>query len=254
MATYSIIGTCLNSTIDPVAFAPFPNKIPNDLNGCLIRVGAVESPPFVIKNENSSSLSLASGIEVNLIKTLAEAANFEVQLSMSHITQQDNTSSGLLEELAERNIEIAIGTISPTIEEHRRFDFSVQYVEYSSAWVVPSDEILPSWISILLVFQPVVYPVVIFLLIFLWYSTSRVVKFCASNFRSEFECYKNRSTFFLILVGMLLANEPPHFPRTKFLKSILLMWTLFCFYWNSAFSATLMSVITNTIFEGGVSK
>lgn len=249
------MGTCLNSVVEPESFQAFPEKVPNDLKGCVVRVGAVDSPPFVIRNPNSSSVSLDSGIELTLIDTLAEAANFKVQLSMSYINheqQRENASSGLLKELAENTIDIAIGTISPTIEEHRRFDFSIQYTEDSSTWVVPSDQILPQWMGLLLVFQPVVYLVALLLLVYLWFAASRVVKYCAWNFRFEHECYKKSSTFFLIVVGMLLSNEPRKFPRTKFLKTIIAMWTLLCFYWNSAFSATLMSVITNTVYDGGV--
>lgn len=191
---------------------------------------------------------------MTLIDTIAKAANFETQLSMSYITiNQDNRSSaGLLKELTERSIDIAIGTISPTIEEHRLFDFSVQYMQDTTSWVVPSDQMLPHWIGLLLVFDPLVYIGAILILLFLWLASSRIVKLVPFNFRREYICFKNSCTLLFITVGMLLGNEPSKFPYTRFLKSVLLMWTLFCFFWNSAFNAALMSVMTSNVYQDGV--
>lgn len=226
-----------------------------------MKVGPIDSPPFVIESAIPTSTTyLDSGIELAIINTIAEVANFQVQLYvpslLMHSRDDEDASTlstdGLLGELHDRRIDIAVGTISPTIADHRRFDFSVQYTQDMTAWVVPSDHMLPHWMGLLLVFQPTVFGVTFLLLLFLWGASSRIVKLCAFNFRREHQCYRSSATFLLITVGMLLANEPSRFPRTRFLKCILLMWTLFSFYWNSAFNATLMSVITNTVFRGGV--
>lgn len=193
---------------------------------------------------------------MSIINTVAEVANFEVEITMSYIHNQQSTNltSGLLKELHERRVDIAVGTISPTIAEHEKFDFSVQYMQDESTWVVPADIQLPHWVGLLIVFQPTVFGVTFLLLILLWLSSSQIVKLCEFGFRKEHECFRLRGTLLFITIGMLLANEPSKFPRTRFLKAILIMWSLFSFYWNSAFSATLISVITNTVYKGGVSK
>lgn len=255
--SFTITGQCIEQ-VEPDGLDIFPEKIPQDLNRCLVKVGAMESPPFVIKSETtypSLSLSLDSGIEMALIESLSKAANFEVELSMSYMTLSqdlDNITSGLLMELLDRKVDIAVGTISPTTESHRRFDFSVQYMQDVSSWIVPSDRVLPHWMGLVKVFQPTVFAVTICLLLFQWFACSTIVKLCASNFRWEHESYKQSGSLFLITVGMLLASQPRRFPNTKFLKYIVLMWSLFCFYWSSSFSASFMSVITNTVYRDGV--
>lgn len=246
---YSVLGTCINSILEPQKINFYPEKIPNDLNKCKVKVGSVNSPPFVIESAfgKESSSFLDYGVELALIDTVAKMANFQVELYNPSASLID-----LVDDLTEKRIDIAIGTLSPTIEHHLKFDFSVQYTNDIITWIVPADQELPHWIGLLLVFQPTVYGVVILLLLFLWYSSSRIVHLCQYNFRMEHQYYTDSGTFLFVTIGMLLSNGPHTFPRTRFLKTILIMWSLFAFYWNSAFSSTLISVITNTVFKGGV--
>lgn len=270
-ANYTIIGTCYKSVFDPPGINAFPPKVPDNLEQCQVKVGALNSPPFVIESAIESKAAVGpidSGIEISIINTIAEIANFEPLTAMSYLaTEQDqrqqnsslsstNSSSnsrGLFKELDERKIDIAVGTISPSIDEHIRYDFTVQYTQDMSTWVVPSDAIIPHWMGLLLVFQPGVYVGAVGMLIFLWGASSLIVKRIAVNFSRERLHYKNSGTFLFVTVGMLFANGPHRIPTTRFLKTLLFMWTLFCFYWTSAFGATLMSVLTNTVYQGGVS-
>ena len=264
-SSYARIGNCIRNELIPDDLDVFPEKVPDDLNRCLVKVGTVKSPPFVIEpnsslstySPDSTSRILNMGIEMGIINTISEVANFELQVTMSYWQQQQeansSTTSGLLKTLYDRQIDIAVGTISPTISEHKTYDFTVQYMQDISAWVVPTGKSLPHWIGVLLVFEPIVFLVMILLLLFFWLATSRMVKYFAFNFQSELTTYKNSTTFFLITVGLLLTNAPTNFPRTRFLKFLLFLWTVMSFYWSTAFSATLISVITNTAYEEGVS-
>lgn len=248
--TYVKVGQCVNSSIAPAGLNGFPSKITDNLNQCPVKVGAINGPPFVIESAigKNSSKPFATGMELALIDTIAEMANFKVEIVLS----KNRASNDLLEKLEDRQIDIAIGTTSP-VKDHRKFDFSFQYRQDMTTWVVPSDLMLPHWMGLLLVFQPTVFGVALLLLLFLWFASSRIVTLCSYTFRNEYGCYRDKGTFLLVTVGMLLANEPSRFPRTRFLKCMLLMWTLFSFYWNSAFNATLTSVITNNVFLEGVS-
>ena len=265
-ATYSIIGTCTESIMQLEVRDPFPQKVPRDMNKCLVKVGTIPSPPFVIgeglskiKSSSPSALAQYAGIEIALISTIADAVNFDMQVTSEEFLsppirdQLQNSSRGLLSQLERRRIDIALGTISPTINEHKRFDFSVQYLQDMFTWIVPANLMMPHWIGLLFVFQPTVYGITLLLLFCLWFFPTLIVKVCAPHFHRERKSYRDSVTFLFITVGMLLANEPSRFPKTRFLKAILLMWTLFSFYFISTYNAVLMAVITNTVYTSGVS-
>lgn len=225
------------------------------MNHCLVRVGTVHSPPFVIQREVDDRLfvDLDSGIEMKILKTLAATINIDVELGISFLTEDHlwtgkNISGGVLKELADKKFDIAIGTLFPTIASHRQFDFSVQYTDDMAAWVVPSDEMFPKWLSLLWVFQPAAYAATFLLLAFFWFISTSIVKTFQFNFRNEHFCYKNRLSFFLIIVGILFANIPHKFPQTTFLKYLMFVWLVFCLHWSTAYNATLMSVLTNNVF------
>lgn len=236
----------------------FPEKVPRDLSGTLVRVGAVHSPPFVIvrrrKEDLTPFIDLDSGIEMQILKTVAWRANFRVSLVVSYLAEgtSEGGGGGLFNELAERRFEIAIGTISPTIETHREFDFSVQYTQDIATWVVPSDDLMPQWVALLLVFQPSAYAATFALLFFFCAAASSVVKVFDWNFRTEHRIFKQPVSFLMVTVGILFANIPNKFPRTFFLKYLLVIWLFFCLHWSTAYNGTLMSVLTNTVFTSGV--
>lgn len=217
-------------------------------------VGAVHSPPFVIQKivDSITTVDLDSGIEMQILKTVAWRANFKVQL-MTTFLVDTNETGGLFQDLEEKRFDIAIGTISPTIWTHRKFDFTVQYMQDVVTWIVPSDDMMPQWIGLLLIFQPSAYVATFGLLIFFWVVVSSMVRVFKWSFRREHNIYRSPISFLFISVGILFSNIPNKFPRTTFLKYLLVIWSLFCLHWSTAYSGTLMSVLTNTHFTAGVS-
>lgn len=202
---------------------------------------------------------LDSGVEMQLIKTVAKRANFHVDLVSSYTPDSqssvvgDNETGGIYQELVVRRFQIAIGTISPAIATHRIFDFSVQYTQDIVTWVVPSDNMMPQWVQLMMVFQPSAYGATFALLLFFFASASTIIKVFRFNFRREVRCFREPVSFLFITIGVLFANNPNKFPRTTFLKCLLIMWLFFCLHWSTAYNGTLMSVLTNTVFTSGVS-
>lgn len=113
-SSYARIGNCIRNELIPDDLDVFPEKVPDDLNRCLVKVGTVKSPPFVIEpnsslstySPDSTSRILNMGIEMGIINTISEVANFELQVTMSYWQQQQeansSTTSGLLKTLYDR--------------------------------------------------------------------------------------------------------------------------------------------------------
>lgn len=245
------LGICKDSQLEPLGFQCFPSKVPRDLNRCPVLVGTVNSPPFVVQKGNSSLVDLDSGIEMKVMQTVAWKANFQVALSVSYMADPQS-GEGIFQELLDKRINLAIGTMAPTIDTHRMFDFSVQYTQDKATWVVPADAMMPQWLALLLVFQPSAYAATFALLVFFCVASSTIVRVFRDNFRKEHQCYKNPVSFVIITIGILFSNIPAKFPKTKFLKYLLVIWLLFCLHWSTAYSSTLMSVLTSTVFSSGV--
>lgn len=256
---FETLGTCKESLLEPPELHCFPNKLPRNLNQSQVKIGAVHSPPFVIQNVVGTDLlptvDIDTGIEMQILKTVAWRANFQVKLMTTFMTEggTDNETWGIFKELQDKRFDIAIGTISPTIWTHRKFDFTVQYMQDVVTWIVPSDNMIPQWVGLLLIFQPSAYAATFGLLIFFWVVVSSIVRVFKWNFRREHKIYRAPISFLLITVGILFSNIPNKFPRTTFLKYLLVIWSLFCLHWSTAYSGTLMSVLTNTHFTAGVS-
>lgn len=238
------LGVCKDSVLEPAGFHCFPLKVPKDLNRCPVKVGTADSPPFVVGAE--------AGIERDIIRTVAGRANFDIEWSVSYMAEP-RSAEGIFQELREKRIAVAIGTIAPTIDTHRIFDFSVQYSQDKATWVVPADDMMPQWIALLMVFQPSAYAATFALLVFFCAAASTILRVFKDHFRREHRCYRSPSSLVLITIGILFSNIPSKFPRTTFLKYLLVIWLLFCLHWSTAYSGTLMSVLTSTVLYSGVS-
>lgn len=240
--TFTTLGICKDSKLEPSGFQCFPEKVPKDLNNCLVRVGTVNGPPFVVDTH--------TGIEMDILRAVAARAKFEIELSVSYL---GSDQGGILQELRDKKISVAIGTITPTIYTHRVFDFSVQYTQDKVTWVVPADDMMPQWISLLMVFQPSAYGATFALLVFFCAAASTIVKQLKFHFRREHAIYRDPVSFLMITVGILFSNIPSRFPKTTFLKYLLFIWLLFCLHWSTAYNGNLMSVLTSTVRYSGVS-
>lgn len=248
---------CKNGVISHGKVNLFPTKIPNDLNQCPIKVGARPAPPFVIpKNRSKYSaiddFDLSLGMEMKLLDTVAWRANFKPVLNSVALQDTNDKFADVYLSLKLKQIDLAIGTISPAPETHAMFDFSVQYAQDQMTWIVPADEMLPKWLGIIMIYELPVWIATFAMLLLILCIMQLVIKCIPFNFKNEHNAYRNTDSLLFILFGILFMNVPTRTPNTTILKSVLMFWLLFCLLWSIAYNGLLKSVLTSPVFKADV--
>lgn len=133
------IGECMFGEILPKSAIIFPDKIPLNMNGCPVKIKMVAWPPYTIQPISISNahegLSSLEGVEIDLIRTIGIHANFTAQFTSFKepenwgIIFSNGSGTGLMKSLMMQEAEIAVGKLTPTLERHKAFDFTIQYME-----------------------------------------------------------------------------------------------------------------------------
>lgn len=136
---YVELGICDASLLIPEDNHYFPHKVPNNLNHCPVKIVTVFWPPFVIQPKErkfgEEYLTMTEGIEIEIMDTIAKKANFTPKYKSFDVPENwgviysNKTGSGMMGMLLDNEVDIAIGTLTPTIENHKNFDFTIQYMQ-----------------------------------------------------------------------------------------------------------------------------
>lgn len=124
---------CENGSLTDKSINFYPEKTPLNLKGKLFKVGAVFWPPNVIESDFTHFRNTPRGIETRLLQTIARAANFTYIYKFPDSTEDvgmishKGNATGLMKMLLNNEVEIIIGSLNPTINRHKFFDFSVKF-------------------------------------------------------------------------------------------------------------------------------
>ncbi|KAJ9598467.1 hypothetical protein L9F63_010863 [Diploptera punctata] len=153
----------------------FPNKLPNDLGGCLLRVTTFEFPPFVIcdsKLGKYKNTSIVDGFEISMIWCLAKAVNATLMLKIppgderGGVCLENGTWTGLRADIVYEEADIAMASLLNKLEDHLLFDDSREYFSDRFTWFVARAKPYPRWLGMVRVFAPSTWLVGFLLLIF----------------------------------------------------------------------------------------
>lgn len=234
----------------------FPEKIPLDMNGCIVRVRAIVWPPYIIppvdfNDTQSDNVNFTKGIEILLLNTVAQVANFTVQYSVSKVNQDwgilllDGTGTGLMGALLRGEADIGIGALAPFDQRHYYFDASISYIRESVTWCIPHAKPMPRWKCLLGIFQPGTLITITLTYIIL----TLCVWLVSRNDPEESTSYKSTQSCFQNLLSILLGitvNTLPKIVKTRFL---IFLWIVVSLNLNSVFTSSLIRELTQPSFE-----
>lgn len=132
----------------------FPDKIPNDLNGCRIDALAIVWPPFV-----TAETATFYGLEHKLMLDVSRQMNFELaveyrDLHMSLLSNRNTRETDILSQIFQNSsATMAFGNIYPLVDMHQVVDPSIGYLYDQINWIVPKAEYLPAWLNLLNCFR-----------------------------------------------------------------------------------------------------
>lgn len=110
-------------------------------------------------------------------------------------------------------------------------------------WLVPNSKLFPHWIGMIHIFQP-----------YVWYSGFAVcalvcatIGYAANWTQYENPNYVKMKNITLIIIGIMLNNVPKIVPTTWRIRFIFILWTIFCLNWTSAYTSSLITMITTPL-------
>lgn len=104
-------------------------------------------------------------------------------------------------------------------------------------------DLLPHWIGLIKIYRSYVW-----LASFITCACVCIVIWLMAKIAiEEFTAYTRIGDIFLTICRIMLGNIPPRLPRTNLIRFVVLLWTIFCMNWNSAYTSSLISMITQPL-------
>ncbi|CAO1421445.1 unnamed protein product [Diamesa hyperborea] len=251
------LGVCENSTIIPDGVNIFPAKVPVNMNGCPVKIATLIYPPFIFPPSKGqkvgNDVNLTKGIDIQIIKNIAKQANFSPKFHVldesenwGQIFPLNNSGTGMMGEFMKHRTDIAVGSLKPDLERHKTFDFTVQYMEDTTVWVVLIADEIPNWRKIFLVFTPTVW-----ILTTVVYLISSILvyflgKAALTNDQKEHVLYRSFHGALFAMYGVFVVNSTG-FAYTSRIRHFVIFWSLFCIHWYTAYTTSLVSLMTSPI-------
>jgi hypothetical protein len=237
----------------------FPNKIPNNLQGCPIRVSTSELMPYVISTNNytdsdGNTIYKYRGLEMEYLLLLAESTNLTVvflppaegDVKDTHFQQLLEVSSGISD--------VAIGHFPLNLILTAYADPTVTIVFDTLRWYVPCPRpvprlekvtgvcTLPVWCSIVLVF---------ILIAFVFWRSANVTY---SALVTESRNYREVSRCVYIVWSASLGVPVPEMPRSSKLRFIFSLFLCYCFVIGIVFQGHLISFLVSPGYHNQISN
>nr|AMM70644.1 ionotropic receptor 60a [Heliconius melpomene rosina] len=218
------------------------NKLPLDMQGCTLRILALERQPFVSINKFDPN------IEKWLINLLFKKFNFSVEYEIINAFRGERNEKGLwngaLKELSARKGHILLGGIFPDYDVHEDFECSSSYLSDSYTWIVPRAYPSPPWVSLHIIFQNLVWFSAIagfITCVLTWVFLGHLSK--DSNYNQSFgHCFLNT---WLCLLGLVAYVRP----NKESLRVFFVFLNLYCIIFLTAYQTKLIDMLQNPSFQ-----
>jgi len=153
--------------------------------------------------------------------------------------------------LLRQEVDFAVGTLTPSSERHEYFDFTIQYTQDKTTWVVPEADIIPKWRSLVAIFHPNVWLVSMIVYAIVSITTCLLGKSIKST--QEYAMFRTIYGTSLSTWCTLVGSAPAIFPKTTRLRVFVFLWGLFSLHWYTAYTTCLISMLTTPQYQNPVS-
>lgn len=236
----------------------FPNKIPKKLNDCPVRVRVVQWPPYVMPPKNHISgteiYDFNDGLEIKLINTVAERANFKIIYYMSNTTQNfgtvnsNGTTTGIFSALKEERTDIALGSLALSDERGNKFDFSTTYHVESLTWCVPHAKSQPSIEKLTNTLKTETWVVLVIACL-----CCTILVWALSNFeKREMDVYKTFPSVMQNTLLVIMATPVKHLPKTTVVRLFFFLWIFSSLVMDIYYTTYMISTLTSASYAGQI--
>jgi tryptophan-rich sensory protein len=228
----------------------FPNKIPNNLLGCTIKVATFHFPPYVIQTDNYTEVSGSTvykfrGLELEYLVLVSEALNSPLAFSQSSPYPYVSERIGWCLGMAQAGlVDVAIGRIPQSLLGVISVDFTIPYIFDAVKWYVPCSKPALRTDKIMEMFAPSVWfsmAVVLILTSLVFWRTSK----SPAHSVLESHCYRTALYCAYNVWSVFMGVSVPQLPRTAKLRILFLLYVCYCFAMNTVFQSFFTSFLVS---------
>lgn len=208
-----------------------------DLKNCSIKVGAPRIEPFVMMNERNEIV----GRDVDLIKTLAKALNFNLDLHFMNQPQaygmlfDNGTAIGAFKDLIDSNVDMIIGDYFLKLNRLPLLDSSASYYSSKIIFVIPPGRRLKSIEKLLQPFSTTFWILLILNIV----AIMSVIAFLKHKWkRAATQMLEGRSAY-VSMLSIMFAISQPTLPRKSFARILMMSFIMFCILVQATYQGLL---------------
>ncbi|KAL7301884.1 hypothetical protein TKK_0005486 [Trichogramma kaykai] len=153
-----LLGSWINNGMTVKGRDLFPEKLGTGFMGHRILVSAVHNPPFTIsRNSPGAEDSLWDGLEVNLLRMMANYLNLTMEISSPRSSGGLSPLESAKQDLLLGLTSSAVGGIYQTAQLHEQFDTSMPFLDDCASFISLASTALPKYRAMLGPFQLTVW-------------------------------------------------------------------------------------------------
>jgi len=230
----------------------FPPIVPNNLQGCPIKVSTIVYEPFVLEpeeitnNTNSTILHYKHGFEIRLLHLISTAVNVTLVFlppppygQLWGKNYPNGTWTGIRGNVVNGKADVCLCGIVETDENSVVMDPTVTYWRGGFVWVVPCPKQFPRWLSVFRVFDfcawMVIIATIVFASIVMWYLTRIPV--------NQIDARQTISANLCDAWAAILGISVPQMPRSLYIRAFFIFWVTYSLAVNTVFQAFLTSFL-----------
>ncbi|KAF5289203.1 hypothetical protein FQR65_LT00089 [Abscondita terminalis] len=234
----------------------FNTIIPNNLEGCLIKVHAIVFPPYVLPPYEKiigkeDEYLFDNGIEILTLNTLAKMMNFSISYTKSKQIQDwgtvfsNGSSTGTMKSLQQNFIDAAVGSFSATVDSHRYLETITYAAPETLHFCVAHSQVIPKWKYFLVILKPGT----LVLIIFYYFVISFFLWKLSLSIEDESQVYKSFTTYLLYLFSIMVNVAVNVLPKSSRIRTGIILWIFVNIHLQVLYQTRMTSVFAKPIFE-----
>lgn len=220
----------------------FDDKVPHDMNGCVIEIIALQRQPFISDDIHEANIEK---IMINeMLSRYKMSATYRFVDGFRGERENVGDWNGALKRLASKKGHLLLGGIFPDFDVHEDFETSTTYLADAYTWVVPRAHKSAAWVALVIIFQGLVWYTVIagfFLCGVMWKIIGQLSG--DSQYNSSFgHCFLNT---WITIFGFVSYLHP----CKESLRVFFVFLNIYCILFSTAYQTKLFEVLTNPSYE-----
>lgn len=242
----------------------FPEKVPNDLQGCPIIASVFELQPAVMSKRGMAQGSVSAhtvfneGIEIRLLQELAKSRNMSIEYTQPSMDElwgvplENGSWSGTSGQLIRGSVDVAMDFYFYRCDVIKEMECLTPHLIDKVRWYVPCAAPYPGWMSLIRVFTLSLWLGFLASYFIVAVAMWQVVKISNRMFVGPIENQAYTSltkcliNFWAVILGESAPNNPPQEPV---IRAVFLIWILYCLAINTVYQTYLTTFLVDPGLE-----